>query len=161
MAELALTRIFDEALDKALKKREFSIKYRTIVLYSPLGAELIKTTLPNRRAVSQIVRDYRILEGTSQRAATLRAFAAALSEALGSMGRRVSYQSIKNWEDGRYLPDAFSMLRLAQAAQYDWRGDFACDILAALFPESYQPMTEIGRRAVEAHKNALMLTERN
>lgn len=118
---------------------------------------MIKTTLPNRRAVAQIVKDYRVLAGTSQREAPLRVFAASLSEALEPIGRRVSYQSIKNWEDRRYLPDAFSMLRLAQAARHDWRGDFAGDILAALYPESYEPVTEIGRRAVEAHREAAVL----
>ena len=77
---------------------------------------MIKTTLSSRRAVAQIIREYRILAGTSEREATLRAFAGSLSEALAPLGRRISYQSVKNWEDGRYLPDAFAMVRLAQAA---------------------------------------------
>ncbi|HEX9595899.1 MAG TPA: hypothetical protein VF982_03385 [Anaerolineales bacterium] len=122
---------------------------------------MIKTTLPNRRAVAQIVREYRILAGTSEREATLRAFADSLSEALGTTGRRISYQSIKNWGDGRYLPDPFAMLRLSQAARFDWRGDFAGDLLAALFPENYEPLTEIGRRAVNAHKDAAVLRGNN
>lgn len=120
---------------------------------------MIKTTLPNRRAVSQIVREYRILAGTSDAEATLRAFAASLTEALQTLGRRISYQSIKNWEDGRYLPDGFFMLRLSQTAQYDWRGSFAEDILAALYPDSYQPATEIGRRAIATHKDAGLLSK--
>lgn len=118
---------------------------------------LINSTYANRKAVSQIVREYRILAGTSAREATLRAFANSLSEALEGIGRQISYQSIKNWEDGRYLPDAFSMLRLFQAARYDWRGDFACDILAALYPESYEPVSEIGRRALEDFGEGLVL----
>lgn len=122
---------------------------------------MIKTTLPNRRAVSQIVREYRILAGTSEAEATLRAFAGTLSEALQPIGRRISYQSIKNWEDGRYLPDGFLMLRLSQAAHFDWRGSFAEDILAALYPESYDPATEIGRRAIATHKNAAVIVGRN
>jgi hypothetical protein len=122
---------------------------------------VIKTTLPNRRAVSQIVQEYRILAGNSESEATLRAFAISLTEALQIVGRRVSYQSIKNWEDGRYLPDGFSMLRLSQAAHYDWRGSFAEDILAALYPDNYQPATEIGRRAIAVHKNAGELYGRN
>lgn len=122
---------------------------------------MIKTTLPNRRAVSQIVREYRILAGTSQAQATLRAFARNLSEALQSMGRCISYQSIKNWEDRRHLPDGFTMLRLSQAAHYDWRGSFAEDILAALYPGSYEPATEIGRRAIAAHKDAGILFGKN
>jgi hypothetical protein len=111
--------------------------------------------------VSQIVREYRILAGNSECEATLRAFAISLTEALQIVGRRVSYQSIKNWEDGRYLPDGFSMLQLSQAAHYDWRGSFSEDILAALYPDNYQPATEIGRRAIAAHKNAGELYGRN
>lgn len=122
---------------------------------------MIKTALPNKRAISQIVREYRVLAGSSDREATLRAFAATLSEALEPTGRCISYQSIKNWGDGRYLPDAFSMLRLSQAARHDWRGDFAEDILAALHPETYQPASEIGRRAILAHKDALSLRGSN
>lgn len=122
---------------------------------------MIKTTLPNRRAVSQIVREYRILAGTSEAEASLRAFASTLSEALQPLGRRISYQSIKNWEDCRHLPDGFAMMRLSQAAHYDWRGSFAEDILAALFPESYGPATEIGRRAIAAHKDAGVLVGKN
>lgn len=122
---------------------------------------MIKTTLPNRRAVSQIVQEYRILAGNSEAEATLRAFASSLTEALQPLGRHISYQSIKNWEDGRYLPDGFCMLRLSQASHYDWRGSFAEDILAALYPESYEPATEIGRRAIAAHKDAGLLVGRN
>lgn len=122
---------------------------------------MIKTTLPNRRAVSQIVREYRILSGTSEAQATLRAFARTLSEALQSAGRCISYQSVKNWEDCRHLPDGFTMLRLSQAAHYDWRGSFAEDILAALYPDSYEPATEIGRRAIAVHKDAGVLVGRN
>ncbi len=117
---------------------------------------MIKTTLPAKQAVSQIVAEYRILAGTSQKRATLRAFAASLSEALQSAGRRVSYQSVKNWGDRRYLPDAFSMLRLSQAARFDWRGDFAGDILAALHPETYEPASEIGRRALKASQELMV-----
>jgi hypothetical protein len=122
---------------------------------------VIKTTLPNRRAVSQIVKEYRILAGNSEAEATLRAFAEALTEVLQTVGRRVSYQSIKNWEDCRHLPDGFVMMRLSQTGRYDWRGTFAADILAALYPENYQPATEIGRRAIAAHKDAAVLFGRN
>lgn len=117
---------------------------------------MIKTTLPAKQAVAKIVSEYRILAGTSQKRATLREFAASLSEALHGAGRRVSYQSVKNWGDRRYLPDAFCMLRLVQAAHYDWRGDFAGDILAALHPESYEPVTEIGRRALKASQESFI-----
>ncbi len=122
---------------------------------------MIKTTLPARRAVAQIVEEYRILSGNSAKQATLRAFANNLSDALVAVGRAVSYQSVKNWQDRRYLPDGFLMLRLAHAGSHDWRGDFAVDILAAIYPDSYEPATEIGRRAIRTHANALTLNGRN
>lgn len=122
---------------------------------------MIKTTLPAKRAVAQIVEEYRVLSGSSARQATLRAFANNLSDALVVVGRKVSYQSVKNWQDRRYLPDGYLMLRLAQAGSHDWRGEFAADILAAIYPDSYEPATEIGRRAIRAHANALALNGRN
>lgn len=122
---------------------------------------MIKTTLPAKRAVAQIVEEYRVLSGSSARQATLRAFANNLSDALSAVGRAVSYQSVKNWQDRRYLPDGYLMLRLAQAGSHDWRGEFAADILAAIYPDSYEPATEIGRRAISAHANALTMHGRN
>jgi hypothetical protein len=122
---------------------------------------VIKTTLSNRRAVSQIVREYRIMAGTSKAQVTLRAFASALTDAVRSRGRRVSYQSIKNWEDCRHLPDGFFMMRLAKAGRHDWRGSFAKDVLAALYPGSFRPATEIGRRAIATHRDAATLAGKN
>lgn len=107
---------------------------------------MLKTAHRHKKAVAQIVREYRILAGTSEKQATLRQFAESLSDALRGLGRAVSYQSIKNWADQRYLPDTLLMMRLSTA--HDWRGEFAADILAALYPEDYQPATEIGRRAL-------------
>lgn len=112
---------------------------------------MIKTTFRKRYAVAQIVEQYRILAGTSEKPASLRRFAETLTEALVPLGRRISYQSVKNWQDRLYLPDAFGMLRLSQAARYDWRGDFAIDILATLDPSNYLPASEIGRRALAAY----------
>ncbi|MGH2582171.1 MAG: hypothetical protein ACRDFQ_04675 [Anaerolineales bacterium] len=114
---------------------------------------MIKTTLSARLAVSRIVREYRIMAGNSERRASLRSFATTLTEALRFLGRSVSHQSVKNWEDRRYLPDRYLMLRLAEAARYDWRSDFAADILAAIHPEHYEAATEIGRRAIRQHAN--------
>ncbi|MBX3002360.1 MAG: hypothetical protein KF828_00300 [Anaerolineales bacterium] len=112
------------------------------------NSHALNTTHRNKKAVAHIVQQYRILAGTSYKPATLREFAHELSEALHSIGRSVSYQSIKNWQDRVYLPDTLLMMRLAQVAKHDWRGEFAADILAALYPQEYQPLTEIGRRAL-------------
>lgn len=113
---------------------------------------MIKTDLPAKTAVAQIVREYRLLHSGAQRLAPLRTFAAALSEALQPVDRSVSYQTIKNWGDRRYLPNPFTMLQIAQGARSDWRGDFAEDILAVLHPETYLPASEIGRRALLEHR---------
>jgi hypothetical protein len=113
---------------------------------------MIKTTLPAKRAIAQIVDEYRrLLDPGQQRPLPLRAFALALSEALKPMQRSVSYQTIKNWGDRRYLPDPYTLLTLSQSARNDWRADFAEDLLAIIHPEAYQPASEIGRRARREH----------
>lgn len=121
---------------------------------------MVKTNFPAKKAVAQIVQEYRQLAGSPERPATLRAFAAALSAPLASIGRAVSYQSIKNWCDRRYLPDPFVMLQLSHIARHDWRGDFAEDILAAVHPHTYPPATEIGRRAIRDNQQDLQLGRR-
>ena len=98
-----------------------------------------------KRAVARITLHYRRLLSASRRPATLREFAAWLSEALVPHNRRISHQSVKNWSDQRYLPDRYLMLQIARGAQHDRRGDFAQDILAAIEPERYQPATSVGQ----------------
>ncbi|HRN50191.1 MAG TPA: hypothetical protein PLC52_04730 [Anaerolineales bacterium] len=109
---------------------------------------ILKTTHRSKTAVALIVQQYRSLAGSAYKPATLREFAQALSQALKPIGRSVSYQSIKNWQDRLYLPDTLLMMRLATVARYDWRGEFAADILAAMHPDEYAPLTEIGRKAL-------------
>ncbi len=113
-----------------------------------MSAAILKTTHRSKTAVALIVQQYRLLAGNQKKPATLREFANALSEALQPLGRRVSYQSIKNWQDRLYLPDTLVMMRLAHVARQDWRGEFAADILAAMHPQDYAPLTEIGRWAL-------------
>ncbi|UYN90196.1 MAG: hypothetical protein KIT08_02910 [Anaerolineales bacterium] len=113
-----------------------------------MSAAILKTAHRSKTAVALIVQQYRMLAGSQRKPATLREFANALSEALLPIGRRISYQSIKNWQDRMYLPDTLMMMRLAQASKHDWRGEFAADILAAMHPQDYEPLTEIGRWAL-------------
>ena len=113
---------------------------------------MLKTTLPAKQAVSYIVDNYRQLQGSGNHPATLRYFAAALTEVLRASGLQVSHQSIKNWGDRRYLPDLYVMLQIADQAQHDWRRDFALDILAAVEPDRYKPVSEIGRAALQAQR---------
>lgn len=66
---------------------------------------------------------------------TLREFADDLSSKLIE---KISYQSIKNWEDGETVPLYYPIL--AVALKYDdWRRQFALEILAVLKPKLYQP----------------------
>lgn len=68
----------------------------------------------------------------NSRSLTLRQFAFMLSTEEVSW----SYQSVKNWEDGIWLPDYFKMLRVAEV-YHDWRGDLAIAIVKELRPEIY------------------------
>ena len=88
-----------------------------------------------------IIREYR-----KQRKMSLRAFAGALSSGVDD----ISHQTIKNWEDGVYKPDFSFLVGLALTTR-DWRGDFAFDLLAAMRPGLYPPVTEIGTKAIEKY----------
>lgn len=108
---------------------------------------MIHTTLPAKRAIAQIVNEYRRMLSDHPRPLSLRKFASDLSEVLQPQGGRISHQSVKNWQDRKYLPKPFYMLQIARHAPADWRRDFALDILAIVLPQSYRPVTEIGVRA--------------
>jgi len=66
---------------------------------------------------------------------SLRDFAADLSV---KMVEPISYQTIKNWEDGATRPAYYLVLAIALHND-DWRRTFALEILAVLKPELYQP----------------------
>ena len=78
--------------------------------------------------ISEIVSKYR---GEK----SLREFAADLSS---KMDKPITYQTIKNWEDGTHLPEYYFILAIALQND-DWRRQFALDILAVLNPEFYSP----------------------
>ena len=59
---------------------------------------------------------------------SLRKFAAELSEKLPE---KISYQSIKNWEDGRYIPNYYEFGEVARIYD-DWRRTLALEIRQAL-----------------------------
>jgi len=66
---------------------------------------------------------------------SLREFAADLSS---KMDEPISYQTIKNWEDGARRP-AYNIVLAIALQNEDWRRQFALEILAVLKPELYQP----------------------
>ena len=89
-----------------------------------------------KERVSEITLHYRRVLGGGDKAATLRAFASWLSEALAPHHRKISHQSIKNWTDKRYVPDPLLMKQIAEEAIHDWRGNFANEILAVIEGEN-------------------------
>jgi len=82
-------------------------------------------------SISKIITHYR-----KNRELTLRAFAAQLSE---KMPERISYQTIKNWEDGKFRPDYYKFLFMAETF-VDWRRSMALEIVQALRPDLYNPI---------------------
>ena len=102
--------------------------------------------------VQQIVQAHRLKLGARRRPLSFAKFAAGLTDVVESYGLSVSYQSIKNWEDGVYRPDyAFIMQLSIHAPQGSWQRAFALDLLAAQWPELYEPVNEIGRRILQDH----------
>jgi len=100
-----------------------------------------------RRMVSDIVYAYRMIQGDGESPASLRAFCAALNEALAAYQMSIVHQTVKNWEDRRSLPAVYILGALRRNAT-DWRRDFAIDLLSALMPETIAPVTDVGRRAL-------------
>ncbi len=92
---------------------------------------------------SQIVRAYRTQQGFS-----LRTFAHVLSSS--TSGKGISHETIRNWEKGTHIPAYHTLLPLALLFG-DWRRDFAFDALAALQPQLYTPMGEIGKMLLATH----------
>ena len=66
---------------------------------------------------------------------TLRDFADDLSSKLIE---KISYQSIKNWEDGEIIPLYYPMVAILTKYD-DWRWNFAYEILQVLKPKLYAP----------------------
>ena len=117
--------------------------------------EIIQTTLPEKKAISEIVAEYRKLQGEG-RMMPLRAFAEELSEVIRDIGLTISHQSIKNWQDRSHLPKTFIILQIKLNSPMDWRRDFAQDILAVLNPDIYQPASLIGVRAIKTRRSAVV-----
>lgn len=91
---------------------------------------------------SQVVRIYRAEQGM-----TLEQMAEALREQMeGTMFGNLSRQAIGLWERGT-LPNVIFLIRASRVYD-DWRREFALDALAALEPELFQPVGEIGREVL-------------
>lgn len=66
---------------------------------------------------------------------SLREFAADLSS---NTKEPISFATIKDWEDKKYLPRTRTILPIALKYD-DWRREFALELLAELDPKEYQP----------------------
>ena len=101
-------------------------------------------------AVQQVVWAHRLKLGARRRPLSFAKFAAGLTDVVESYGLSISYQSIKNWEDGVFRPDhAFIMQISIHAPKGSWQRAFAFDLLAAQWPELYKPGSEIGERLIQ------------
>ena len=89
--------------------------------------------------IGEIVKKYR-----ASQQMTLRDFA----EALSIDSQTVSYETIRNWEEGKYQPRYHFFIALMMCTK-DWRRDFAIDCLSFIKPDIYKPITEIGRSAIQ------------
>jgi transcriptional regulator with XRE-family HTH domain len=96
------------------------------------------------KPIQKIVSEYR-----KQRGLSLHDFAQELSEDLKPQ-EHVTYETIRNWENGIYQPNFQLLMTLALTVR-DWRGDFAFDCLAAMKPDIYEPMTSIGKEAIDKY----------
>ena len=102
-------------------------------------------------ATQQVVWAYRLKLGIRRRPLSFAKFAAGLTDVVEPYGLSISYQSIKNWEDGVYRPDyAFIMQLSIHASAASWQRAFALDLLAAQWPELYEPVSEIGKRVLQS-----------
>ena len=110
---------------------------------------MIKTSLPIKRAISDIVKTYRMMQRRKSHPLSLRDFSDALTEVLEPVGGKISHQTIYNWENMVHLPHSFYMKQMAALARDNWQQDFAKDVLAVLHPHDYKPATMVGRKAVE------------
>jgi hypothetical protein len=113
---------------------------------------MIKTTLPAKRAIAEIVKSYRRMQRKRGRVLSLRDFSRSLSAVLIPLGRTISHQSVRNWEKQVHLPDQFIIRLIAEHAGPGWQQDFGRDVLAALDPETHAPATEIGMQALEKQR---------
>ena len=124
--------------------------------------EIIKTTLPEKYAVSKIVYQYRLILGEKNHPISLRKLANNLNHILNPIGGNISHQSIKNWEDRRHLPNNYWMRQLLKNADSSWCKDFAQDILAVLEPERYAPISIIAKDILaDSVSHVLILTHQS
>ena len=73
-----------------------------------------------------IVHKYRLENGSKNRPLSYVRFA----KALGQFGQNVSYQTIKNWEDGVHAPEAIFIIKIINSAPpHTWQHSFAQEIL--------------------------------
>ena len=112
-----------------------------------LNSPKSKTSNEQKKFTALLVQHYRKKLGSERRSLPFVQFAHQLSSAVGAMGLGVSYQTVKNWEDGIHRPDYFFTVQLANhAPEGSWQRSFAMDLLAVQWPMLYQPGSEIGER---------------
>lgn len=89
--------------------------------------------MTNNNKIPEIVKQYRNEHGRS-----LRTFAENLSEIPGV---DVSYQSIKNWEDGTHKPSFQTLVRMLEYLG-TWQQEFADEVMSELIQDIFTPTEE-------------------
>jgi len=103
-----------------------------------------------RLLTRQVVRKYRAQLGAHKRPLSYARFAGELNQAVQHLGLQVSYQTIKNWEDGLHRPDYFFIMQLANhTQQQSWQREFAIDLLAVQWPALYPEGSEVAQRILQ------------
>ena len=103
-----------------------------------------------KERIQQIVKAYRLKLSGNHKPLSFAKFAGELEKCVLSLGIRVSYQSVKNWEDGVHRPDDAFVLHLLNCSKPGtWQHSFAKDLLAAQWPQLYEPASEIGKQVLQ------------
>lgn len=96
-----------------------------------------------KQAIAFIVESYRrAYTKKPGRMLPLRDFAIALCKGTDFT---ITYQTIKNWQDCRHMPDQFLLAAIRIASPSPFAIDFCCDVLGVL--GETVPMTVIGEEA--------------
>lgn len=100
-----------------------------------------------KEKTGKIVKGYRQMLGHRNRSLSLTKFATKLNETVAHLGVSVTYQTVKNWEDGIHRPDDAFVLHLLNCSKPGtWQHSIAQDLLAVQWPQLYAPASEIGVR---------------
>lgn len=102
---------------------------------------------PRASPVQRLIRAYREFLGQPGEPLSFERFAAGISR---PVGLEIPGHVVQTWETGRNLPSIQVMMRLLRHMPWNtWQYTFAHDLAAALWPESFYPISSLGRKALD------------